>query len=103
MIDREKKYSDELTACRKNIERIKKLIEYHKNTVKTLEAKEKSLSERLEKEKVSSFCKLLSRKGYDIDAFRSFVESGEFSDRYMETTNETVMEKITIETEDKKV
>lgn len=79
MINREKKYSDELAACRKSIVRTKKLIEYHKNMLKNLESKEKELSEKLSKEKFSIFFELVSRKGYDIDELRTAVAEGNFS------------------------
>lgn len=39
MIDREKKYKEELDLCRKNIQRTKRLIEYHKNILRSLESK----------------------------------------------------------------
>lgn len=77
MIDREKKISEELESCRKSIGRTKNLIEYHKTILKNLESKEKALSERLEKEKFSSFYRLLSEQGYDIDALKNAALNGE--------------------------
>lgn len=79
MKNREKKYSDDLAACRKSIGRTKKLIEYHKNMLKTLEDKEKELSDKLNKEKFSIFLELVTQKGYDIDKLRSAVVEGDFS------------------------
>lgn len=90
MIDREKKYTEELAGCRKSIERTKGLIEYHKNILKSLEAKEKDLSEKLEKEKFSVFYKLLNQKGYDIDAFKKAVESGDFDSRFTTEHSENI-------------
>lgn len=77
MIDREKKVAEELEGCRKSIGRTKNLIEYHRTILKKLESKEKALSERLEKEKFSSFYRLLSKHGYDIDALKNAALSGE--------------------------
>lgn len=65
MIDREKKYKEELDLCRKNIQRTKRLIEYHKNILRSLESKEKVLSDKLEKEKISMFYKLLSKTAFE--------------------------------------
>lgn len=79
MINREKKYSDELAACRKSIDRTKKLLEYHKNMLKNLEGKEKELFDKLQKEKFTIFFELVSRKGYDIDELRSAAAEGDFS------------------------
>ena len=92
MIDREKKYSEELANCRKSIKRTKELIQYHKGMLKSLETKEKVLSAKLEKEKISLFYKLLSEKGYDIDALKSAVESGEFDKIIMERSENIVQE-----------
>lgn len=77
MIDREKKIAEELAGCRKSIGRTKNLIEYHRTILKNLESKEKALSERLEKEKFSSFYRLLSEQGYDIDALKNAALNGE--------------------------
>ena len=77
MIDREKKIAEELAGCRKSIGRTKNLIEYHRTILKSLESKEKALSERLEKEKFSSFYRLLSEQGYDIDALKNAALNGE--------------------------
>lgn len=77
MIDREKKIAEELEGCRKSIGRTKNLIEYHRTILKNLESKEKALSERLEKEKFSSFYRLLSDQGYDIDALKNAALNGE--------------------------
>lgn len=77
MIDREKKIAEELDGCRKSIGRTKNLIEYHRTILKNLESKEKALSERLEKEKFSSFYRLLSEQGYDIDALKNAALNGE--------------------------
>ena len=41
MVDREKKYSENLAGCRKSIQRTKDLIEYHKKMLKSIEGKEK--------------------------------------------------------------
>ena len=89
MIDREKRYSEELTSCRKSIKRTKRLIEYHKNMLKSLEAQDRVLSEKLEKEKISVFYNLLNKKGYDIDAFKNAIESGDF-DKILTERSETV-------------
>lgn len=77
MIDKEKKVSDELAGSRKSICRTKNLIEYHKTILKSLESKEKALSERLEKERFSSFYRLLCEQGYDIDALKNAALNGE--------------------------
>lgn len=92
MVDREKKYSENLAGCRKSIQRTKDLIEYHKKMLKSLEGKEKELIEKLEREKFSGFYKLLNQKGYDIDAFKSAVESGDFDSRFAECPETTELE-----------
>lgn len=79
MKNREKKYSDELAACRKSIDRTKKLLKYHKNMLKNLESKEKELSDKLNKEKFSIFLELVTQKGYDIDELRSAAAERDFS------------------------
>lgn len=101
MIDREKKFSEELEGCRKSIGRTKNLIEYHKTILKNLESKEKALSERLEKEKFSSFYRLLSEQGYDIDALKNAALNGELEKILAVKTEENV-QKITAEN-DKKI
>lgn len=79
-VDREKKYADELAKCRKSIERSKRLIEYHRKMLKTLENKEKALSDKLNKEKFSGFYELVCKKGYDIDELRSAADKGNFDE-----------------------
>ena len=79
MINREKKYTDELTACRKSIERTKRLIDYHKNMLKALESKEKELVDKLDKQKFKVFYELVNKKGYDIDLLCSAFKEGDFS------------------------
>lgn len=101
MIDREKKISEELEGCRKSIGRTKNLIEYHKTILKNLESKEKALSEKLEKEKFSSFYRLLSEQGYDIDALKNAALNGELEKILAVKTEENVQE-ITAEN-DKKI
>lgn len=100
MIDREKKISEELEGCRKSIGRTKNLIEYHKTILKNLESKEKALSERLEKEKFSSFYRLLSEQGYDIDAIKNAALNGELEKILAVKTEENVRE-ITAENNNK--
>ena len=92
MIDREKKIAEELAGCRKSIGRTKNLIEYHKTILKNLESKEKALSERLEKEKFSSFYRLLSEQGYDIDALKNAALNGELEKILTVKTEENVQE-----------
>ncbi|MCM1059840.1 MAG: hypothetical protein NC452_06065 [Eubacterium sp.] len=92
MIDREKKISEELSGCRKSISRTKNLIDYHKAILKNLESKEKALSERLEKEKFSSFYRLLSEQGYDIDALKNAALNGEFEKLFSNKSEENARE-----------
>ena len=92
MIDREKKISEELEGCRKSIGRTKNLIEYHRTILKNLESKEKALSERLEKEKFSSFYRLLSEQGYDIDALKNADLNGELEKILTGKSEENVQE-----------
>ena len=92
MIDREKKISEELEGCRKSIGRTKNLIEYHRTILKNLESKEKALSERLEKEKFSSFYRLLSEQGYDIDALKNAALNGELEKILTGKSEENVQE-----------
>lgn len=101
MIDREKKTTEELDGCRKSIGRTKNLIEYHRTILKSLESKEKALSERLEKEKFSSFYRLLSEQGYDIDALKNAALNGELEKILTVKTEENAGE-ITAEN-DKKI
>ncbi len=105
MIDREKKIAEELAGCRKSIGRTKNLIEYHRTILKNLESKEKALSERLEKEKFSSFYRLLSEQGYDIDALKNAALNGEL-EKILAVKAEENMQEITAEndknTDDKK-
>ena len=98
MIDREKKIAEELAGCRKSIGRTKNLIEYHRTILKNLESKEKALSERLEKEKFSSFYRLLSEQGYDIDALKNAALNGELEKILTVKTEENVQE-ISAETD----
>lgn len=90
MIDREKKYKEELDLCRKNIQRTKRLIEYHKNILRSLESKEKVLSDKLEKENISMFYKLLSKNGYDIDALKTAFENGELDEIFSDNSEAAV-------------
>ncbi len=92
MIDREKKISEELEGCRKSLGRTKNLIEYHRTILKNLESKEKALSERLEKEKFSSFYRLLSEQGYDIDALKNAALNGELEKILTGKSEENVQE-----------
>lgn len=92
MIDREKKIAEELAGCRKSIGRTKNLIEYHRTILKNLESKEKALSERLEKEKFSSFYRLLSEQGYDIDALKNAALNGELEKILAVKAEENVQE-----------
>lgn len=92
MIDREKKIVEELEGCRKSIGRTKNLIEYHRTILKNLESKEKALSERLEKEKFSSFYRLLSEQGYDIDALKNAALNGELEKILIVKAEENVQE-----------
>lgn len=101
MIDREKKISEELEGCRKSIGRTKNLIEYHKTILKSLESKERVLSERLEKEKFSSFYRLLSEQGYDIDALKNAALNGEL-EKILTVKTEENMREITAKN-DKKI
>lgn len=96
MIDREKKVAEELEGCRKSIGRTKNLIEYHKTILKNLESKEKALSERLEKEKFSSFYRLLSEQGYDIDALKNAAMNGEL-EKILTVKSEENVQEITAE------
>lgn len=96
MIDREKKIAEELEGCRKSIGRTKNLIEYHKTILKNLESKEKALSERLEKEKFSSFYRLLSEQGYDIDALKNAALNGEL-EKILTVKSEENVQDITAE------
>lgn len=92
MIDREKKIAEELEGCRKSIGRTRNLIEYHKTILKSLESKEKALSERLEKEKFSSFYRLLSEQGYDINALKNAALNGELEKILAVKTEENARE-----------
>lgn len=92
MIDREKKVAEELAGCRKSIGRTRELIDYHKAILKNLESKEKALSERLEKEKFSSFYRLLSEQGYDIDALKNAALNGELEKILAVKAEENVQE-----------
>ena len=86
MIDREKKYKEELDLCRKNIQRTKRLIEYHKNILRSLESKEKVLSDKLEKKKISKLLSdgqvtlrnCISSKGKKYSAVFSLNDDGKF-------------------------
>jgi hypothetical protein len=79
LVDKEKKYTQELERCRENIKKTQGLIEYHKNMLKTLMVKEKSISSKLETIKMSSLCDVINKGGYDIDLFRKAVQKGDFS------------------------
>lgn len=79
MIDKETKYVQELERCRENIKKTQGLIEYHKNMLKTLTAKEKNILSKLESVKMSLLCDVISKGGYDIDLFRKAVQKGDFS------------------------
>lgn len=78
MKDREQKYIAELARCRKNIQKTKGLIEYHRKMLKSLESKENEISGKLEKAKMSSLCEIINKGGYDIDLIRKAVQNGEF-------------------------
>lgn len=80
MIDKETKYVQELERCRENIKKTQGLIEYHKNMLKTLTAKEKNILSKLESVKMSLLCDVISKGGYDIDLFRKAVQNGDFSE-----------------------
>ena len=93
-VDREKKYADELAKCRKSIERSKRLIEYHKKMLKTLENKEKALSDKPGKEKFSGFYELVCKKGYDIDELRNAADKGNFDEIFPKAQETTSAENI---------
>jgi adenylylsulfate kinase-like enzyme len=76
--DREQKYIAELARCRKNIQKTKGLIEYHRKMLKSLESKENEIAGKLEKVKMSSLCEIINKGGYDIDLIRKAVQNGEF-------------------------
>lgn len=78
MKDREQKYIAELARCRKNIQKTKGLIEYHRKMLKSLESKENEIAGKLEKVKMSSLCEIINKGGYDIDLIRKAVQNGEF-------------------------
>lgn len=79
MLDRETKYTKELSKCKENIKRTKSLIDYHKNMLKTFESKESELMAKLERVKMSSLCEIINKGGYDIDVLREAVKIGDFS------------------------
>lgn len=69
MTDREKRYSEGLERCKANIDRTKRLIEYHRGILKSHEKKEAALLGKLKKEKLGTLYRAMEQGGYDIDEF----------------------------------
>ena len=90
MASKELKYSAALERCRKNIEKTKGFIEYHKKMLKIFESKESRLMAKLENEKIAALRRSISDNGYDLDAICSAVADGDFSKvKASENINET--------------
>ena len=79
MNDKEKTYTEELQRCRDNIEKAKKLIVYHKETLKKLERKEIGILAKLKNIKMLDLQDLINKGGYNIDDLREAIKVGNFS------------------------
>lgn len=79
MGDKEQVYSEELRRCRENIAKTKKLIEYHKDMLKRMERKESEIISKLDAFKLRDLRELISKGGYDIDALREAMKTGDLS------------------------
>ena len=79
MNDKEKTYTEELQRCRDNIEKAKKLIVYHKETLKKLERKEIGILAKLKNIKMLDLQDLINKGGYNIDDLREAIKAGNFS------------------------
>lgn len=78
MGNRAEKYVSSLAKCRKNIEKTKGYIEYHKKMLRIYEAKESRLVEKLEDQKIAALRKSISKKGLNIDDLCNAVANGNF-------------------------
>jgi hypothetical protein len=96
MINKEKKYTDDLDSCKKSIVKTKNLIAYHKDMLKKLEKKETVISEKLQKVKVNSLFDMLHKGGYDIDIIRSAVNNGDFSGVTAKKTEPVTEDKVQV-------
>lgn len=79
MNNKEKTYTEDLQRCRDNIEKIKKLIAYHKDTLKKLEHKEIGILVKLNNIKLLDLQDLINKGGYNIDDLREAIKAGNFS------------------------
>ena len=79
MANKELKYSAALERCKKNIEKTKGLIEYHRKMLRIYENKESKLVTKLENEKMAALRRSISDNGYDLDAICTAVAKGDFS------------------------
>ena len=72
------KYDAALERCRKNIEKTKGYIEYHKKMLRVFEAKESKLLAKLEDQKIAALRKSINLSGLDIDELCNAVANGDF-------------------------
>ena len=75
MKDREKRYSEGLEKCRTNIEKTKRLIEYHKVMLKNLLKKESRYIALLKREKLGALYKAMEQGGYDLSNIDKLIEA----------------------------
>lgn len=92
MKNKEKCYADELRRCRENIAKTKKLIEFHKDMLKKMERKEAEVQAKLDGAKLLDLRELISKGGYDIDALREAMKSGNLNEMISPNVEDSPLE-----------
>lgn len=92
MKNKEKCYADELRRCRENIAKTKKLIEFHKDMLKKMERKEAEVHAKLDGVKLLDLRELISKGGYDIDALREAMKSGNLNEMISPNVEDSPLE-----------
>ena len=75
MKDKEKRYSEGLEKCRENIDKTKRLIDYHKGMLKALFKKESRLIALLKREKLGALYNAMEQGGYDLSNIDKLIET----------------------------
>lgn len=78
-MNKKDKLSDKLTSVQKNIDKTKRLIEYHKKMLRIYQRKEAELMEKLERAEFDALYKEARNNGCDIKALDKAIRNGDFS------------------------
>ena len=78
-MNKKDKLSGKLTSVKKNIDKTKRLIEYHKKMLRIYQRKESELREKLERAEFDALYKEARNSGCDIKALDKAIRNGDFS------------------------